>query len=61
MAGINPPFTVADAIYDCGVMDGSLFHDNMKADRMSDKLLYYELSSCMDNTYKDFYEYHTLT
>ena len=35
MAGNYLPFTVVDAIYYCGVMDGDLFNDNMKSDSMS--------------------------
>ena len=56
MEGINPPFKVADAIHDCGVMEGALFKDNTKSDRMSAELFDYYFLSCMEKTYEEFDE-----
>ena len=56
MAGINPNFTFADAIYYCGVTDGDLFNGYTKSDMMASKIFDNELFSCMDKTYKDFDE-----
>ena len=53
MAGINPPFKVADAIHDCGVMEGALFNDISKSYRMAAEVLDDELLSCMDKTYRE--------
>ena len=52
MSGVNPPFTIANAIFDCGVTDGALFNSNTKADRISDELFDDDFLSCMENTYK---------
>ena len=41
MAGINPPFTVADAIYYYGITDSALFIGDMKAYRMAAEILDY--------------------
>ena len=38
MAGINPPFTVTDAISYCGVTVSALFNGDTKADSMSAEL-----------------------
>ena len=54
MAGINPNFTFADAIYYCGVTDGDLFNGYTKSDMMASKIFDNELFSCMDKTYEDF-------
>ena len=52
MAGIIPPFTVSDAIYDCGVMESALFNGDTKSDRISAELSDDDFSSCLYKTYK---------
>ena len=52
MAGINPPFTVVDAIYYFRVKDSALFNEDTKSDRMAAEIFDYDLSSCIDKTYE---------
>ena len=54
MAGVNPYFTVANAIFDCGVTYGALFNGNTKSDSMAAELFDYDFLSCMENTYEEF-------
>ena len=55
-AGVNLPFTVANAVFYCGVMEGALFKDNTKSDRMSAELFDDDFLSCMEKTYEEFDE-----
>ena len=56
MAGIDPHFTVANAIYDCSVICGALFNGNMRADRMADELLDDDLYSYINKSFEEFDE-----
>ena len=49
--GTNPPFTLADAMFDCGNTDAALFDGDTKASRIDTELLDNEFTSCMDKTY----------
>ena len=55
--GVNTPFTVVNAIFDCGVTDVALFNGDTKVDRMAAELFDDEFLSCMDKTYKEFDKY----
>ena len=52
MAGIKPPFTVANAIYYGGVTDSASFNGDTKADRMDNEIFDEEFSSCKDKIYE---------
>ena len=56
MAGINPPFTVADAMHYWGATDGALFNGDMKADRMVAELFYDNFLFCMEKNWEEFDE-----
>ena len=55
-AETNPHFTVADAIYDCGVTYGALFNGYTESDIMAAEPFVDDLLSCMDKTYEEFDE-----
>ena len=56
MAGVNPHFTVANTIFDCGVTNVALFNGTSKSNRIAAELFYDELLSCIENTYEEFGE-----
>ena len=49
--GANPPFTLANAMFDCGTMDAVLFDSDAKASRINTELFDHDFTSCMDKTY----------
>ena len=49
--GANPPFTLENAMFDCGIMDAILFDGDTKASRISTELFDDEFTSCMDKRY----------
>ena len=63
--GANPPFTLAKAMFDCGIADAALFDGDMRASRIATELFGYEFTSRMDKTYveldNDLKSYSTLT
>ena len=63
--GANPPFTLAKAMFDCGIVDAALFDGDMRASRIATELFGYEFTSRMDKTYveldNDLKSYSTLT
>ena len=54
MVGVEPPFTVENTIFDCGVMYIALFNGVTKAERMNAEIFDDEFLSYMENTYKEF-------
>ena len=64
-AGANPPFTLANAIFGCGITDAALFDGDTKASRIATEIFDYDFTSCMDKTYveldDDLKSYSTLT
>ena len=63
--GANPPFTFANAMFDCGITDDVLFDGNTKASRIYNELFDDDFMSCMDKTYVELDDnlksYSTLT
>ena len=63
--GANPPFKLANAIFDCGITDATLFDGDMKASRIATELFDDDFTSCMDKTYvkldDDLKSHSTLT
>ena len=63
--GANPPFKLANDIFDCGITDAALFDGDTKASRIATELLDNDFTSCMDKTYveldNDLKSYSTLT
>ena len=63
--GDNPPLTLANAIFDCGITDGVLFDGDTKASRIYTELFDNDFTSCMDKTHveldDDLKPYSTLT
>ena len=49
--GANPPFTLANAMINCGITDAALFDGDTKAIRITTELFYGDFPSCMDKTY----------
>ena len=49
--GANPPFTLANAMFNCGIMNAALFDGNMKASRIATELFNDNFTSCMYSTY----------
>ena len=49
--GANPPFTLANAMFDCGITDAVLFDGDTKASRIANELLDNDFTLCMDKTY----------
>jgi hypothetical protein len=49
----QPQYTVANAIYDCGVTDGALFMMFTKAERIATELFDDDFASCLDKTPND--------
>ena len=63
--GANTPFTIANAVLDCGITDAALFDGDTKASRISTELFNDNFTPCMDKTYvkldDDLKSYSTLT
>ena len=63
--GAFPPFTLAYAIFNCGIMDAVLFDSDTKASRIATEIFDNDFTSCMDKTYveldDDLNSYSTLT
>ena len=63
--GANPPFMLANAIFDCGITDAALFDGNTKASRIATEIFDDDFTSCMDKTYveldDDLKSYYILT
>ena len=63
--GANPPFTVANAMFNCGITDAVLFDGDTKASRIATELFDDNFTLCMDKTYvkldDDLKSYSTLT
>ena len=63
--GDNPPFTLANAMFNCGIMDAALFDGNTKASRIATELFDDNFTPFMDKTYVRLYDdlksYSTLT
>ena len=61
----NPPFTLTNAMFDCGITDAVLFDGDTKASRIDTELFDDNFASCMDNTYvkldDDLKSYSNLT
>ena len=51
LPGANPPFTLANAMFDCSITDAVLFDSNTKASRIYTELFDDEFTPCMDKTY----------
>ena len=49
--GANPPFTLANALFDCGITDATLFDGDTKASRIATELFDDDFTSCMDKTH----------
>ena len=49
--GANPPFTLANAMFNCGITDVVLFDGDTKAIRTFTELFDNDFTSCMDKTY----------
>ena len=49
--GTTPPFKLANAIFDCGIMDDVLFDGDTKEIGIATELFDDEFTSCMDKTY----------
>ena len=49
--GANPNFTLAKAMFDCGITDAILFDGDTKAIRIATELFDDNFTSCMDKTY----------
>ena len=49
--GANTPFTLANAMFDCGVKDAVLFDGDMKASRIDIEIFDNDFTLCMDKTY----------
>ena len=52
-APVVAPFTVANAMYDCGITDATVFQGISKAERIASEVFDDDFSSCMDKTYTD--------
>ena len=50
--GTNPPFTVANAMFICGIGSPNIFQADSQAERISGKVFDDEFVSCMDITVK---------
>ena len=63
--GANPPFTIANTMFDCGITDAVLFYGDTKASRIATEIFEEKFTSCMDKTYveldDDLKSYSTLT
>ena len=63
--GTNPPFTLANAVFDCGITDAVLFYGDTKGSRIATEIFDKNFTSCMDKTYveqdDDLKLYSTLT
>ena len=63
--GANPPFTLVNAMFDCGITDAVLFYRNTKAIRIATEIFDDDFTSCMDKTHvqldDDLKLYSTLT
>ena len=63
--GANPPFTLANAIFDCGITDAVLFDGDTKASRIATEIFDENFTSCMDKMHvkldDDLKSYSTLT
>ena len=63
--GANTPFTLANAMFGCGITDAVLFDSDTKASRIATELFDNDFTSCMDKTYveldDDLKSYSTLT
>ena len=49
--GANPPFTLANDMFDFGIMDAVLFEGDKKESRIATELFDKDFTSCMDKTY----------
>ena len=49
--GSNPPFTLVNAMFDCGITDAILFDGDTKASSIATELFDDDFTSCMDKTY----------
>ena len=47
----NPPFKLANAMFDCGITDAAIFYGNTKASRIATGIFDDDFTSCMDKTY----------
>ena len=52
-SGVNPPFTVANVMFICGINIPTVFQGDSHAERISGKLFDYDFMSCMDKTVKE--------
>ena len=63
--GAIPTFTLANDMYDCGIMYAVLFEGDTKASRIATELFDGDFTSCMYKTYvkldDDLKSYYTLT
>ena len=63
--GANPPFTLVNVMFDCGITDAALFDGDTKASRIATELFDNNFTSCMDKMYvkldEDLKSYSTLT
>ena len=49
--GANPPFTLANAMFDCSITDYVLFDVDKKVSRISTEIFDNDFMLCMDKTY----------
>ena len=55
--GTNPPFTLASAMFDCGITDAALFEGDKKASKIATELFEDDFTLCMDKMYPDLDDY----
>ena len=54
--GAHPHFKLANAMFDCGIIDAVLFEGYTKASRIATEIFYDDFTSCMDKTYIELYD-----
>ena len=63
--GANPPFTLANAVFNCGITDALLFYRITKVIRIATEIFDDDFASCIGKTYAeldvDLKSYSTLT
>ena len=63
--GANPPFTLANAMFDCSITDAKSFDGDTKTSRIATEIFDDDFTPCMDKTYveldDDLKSYSTLT
>ena len=54
--GANPPFMLANAMFDYGITDDALLDGYTKASRIANEIFDNNFTSCMDKMYVEIYD-----